>query len=594
MRYRKFLAAFFLIITVSVLSACSGGKSQDSDGIVAHTITTPADEDGNTASAEKTDDASASVSAEVQEPSSDQDNETVPETQTTDENGPDAGETHNEAGTYIPDEENPENIILRFSNEVDLRSDETTGKTICDVRIDSMNMSYKYLEKYPELGEAIEEQFSDTIGNYPGLIDELASKAALDKTGDEYHYRKTLEPMRSDSNIVSIAVVVNEHTNDESENNMKMLGFNYDPVSGRLFTLRELLKDEEAYIDLLYKDILQLGSKPVYETEDDIKNALRKAIDDDTLQFFVTNSMMMVAFNPMEMLENSEIQLSVITFRDHENLFSDRILSSPDEYFIPLNGTVNVFDDFIENDNYLYLIVDTGILDEYDQFDQIQIESGFDRSIIAVIDAPAACYAYEMYYLRKGDRKFLYIEYTHSSDDYDLRIYEIISGEDGKAAVVRVDSDPDPDGATVSLKPEMIAENCTYSPDSIVMGLRYDVIGTNTLYSFYRTGDDGLPVPTENYYCFAVYPELTLKEDLNVEMIEDTSADASGQAATLLKGEHVTLFGTDTESFVDLISTEHPGAYYRMKIRRNNEYPLYSADDSRSFDDIFDGILYAD
>ena len=126
------------------------------------------------------------------------------------------------------------------------------------------------------------------------------------------------------------------------------------------------------------------------------------------------------------------------------------------------------------------------------------------------------------------------------------------------------------------------------NPEGFSLDTGTDVLSTLTGSEPYKVGKNGMPESTgDGFFEFVVGHELTLKRDLEVEIINADTGNVMGKD-TVKSGETVIYFRTDDKTRADLKLPD--GRIGRVTLM-NDEWPYMI--DGVEIEDIFDGILWA-
>ena len=421
-----------------------------------------------------------------------------------------------------------------------------------------------------------------------------ASNEDHENYGD-YSIRRDMVIVRADSSLVCLRDKFEFYVDEWTTGSY---GICFDPSTGERVWLSQIIKDSEAFVDLVYNEALQNAYN--LNNPDSLKDTIQYFFDTDNLNFEIGYNYIGVIFNAYE-IDASPIGLKVtVPFKGNESMINDRYLAAAENYMIDL-GYDMTFTDDLGND---------GVVDEFQiwcNLDEMEEEQGYgDFDSIAVyingyseivLFPGYSCYGADAKFIHADGKNYLYVRYTFDSEDTITKVYRIYTTAEG----FKPETWENPFADVIEIGEEWdIYGNCSYDPKNIELDARVDIVGTSFVKNRFSIDEDGLMQVKDDVYDFIYsWSELTAKQDIAMKRVDkETGAELGDYTAKA--GEKYTLLDTDRESYIDLVKTGDDAALYRMAIEyvlheyEDWSYKTYKPVDAESFDDLFEGIAYYD
>ncbi|MCR5684062.1 MAG: DUF4163 domain-containing protein [Lachnospiraceae bacterium] len=448
-----------------------------------------------------------------------------------------------------------------------------------------------YGDLYPQLNDKFNTFYENRLAGADEKMEEIRQAQADAWDGQEPFRSESMNVVRSDTNLVCVAYSYYYYLGG-AHGNYGTMCLCFDPLTGKDVLLKNIVKDKEAFIDLVYDRIVALND--AYETGS-LRSLLNENFDEDFMSYEVGYNYLTVYLNPYEYGSVSWQDRIDIPFKGNEKLFDDKYLQAPENYMVRMDGTYRVISDMGDDGIVNRVDIYPDYINEYEDIGGLTFylnENPISKTFDLEYDA------YDMYcaYIHAGGKDYIYLTYWHDSDDDSTIIYRIDLAKNGY--------DPEKEdnsyGDIVQVADSGLDfnERATYDPMYMHMSLRTDVMGTDFCTMHYYMGDDGEIHPADDFYLFWGYDsvggEITLKEDLPMIRLDAYGKEAGEFTATA--GTQLLKWRTDLSSYVDF----HMGdEMVRLRIKRvyDDEYEWwweYTTLDGTSLYQLFDGLSFAD
>ncbi len=461
-------------------------------------------------------------------------------------------------------------------------------------------------DSHPALRSALEKYNDDLylqaqiyLDNYKRNVAELGASGDIDADGF-YHTAHNAQLMRADEHILSFIRWDVEY--GLGNGNTTLLGVNFDPQTGEMLTLSDVVADRDALCDVVVEKVKELVPREDFpKTPEALVRELFAAEDSVSTKEFSWAA----GYQGMSFLFNTTVNFAYfsrpggameifVPYREYPELFSDFCTDVPEQYacdFILSDGTAG--DIWIDADGDGTLEEMVGILDEneYGSYKGLTLMRGQESW-----EFP---FEYECYYAfgtvaHLGEGKdFLCLE--QMEDDYGWNLVyrlnqtpEYMGEFDGDVEftsyAVNIDDYEDYDDiAGKDRRAYMFTD-----PSNLVLRHPTLLLGSGSLMRTWRLGDAGLPGALEYGYAYTSVRVMTAKKKMTADEVND-AGDVIG-TVDIPKGTKLTLLWTDNESLVDMKTPE--GKRCRFTVTSGEEeYQQYIGDELT--DDLFDGIIYA-
>lgn len=411
---------------------------------------------------------------------------------------------------------------------------------------------------YPELKKVLDDISSADLKeldinlkeNYDFAKDDIANNPT---SYFIYYSSEQMEVRRADKKVFSVI----DHQTSYSGGAHGYYGnlcYNYDPVTGKLLTLDDIVKDKSRFKEKVVEKLAELPeNRGVYPDYTDIIDSY----NDDDFILNITYEGVEVFFNPYEVGPYAAGMISVIIpYESNEDIFNQDLWEGlPSDH-------IRIFDlNFDDNNLEYYTITNEDV--EYTVSAPI-MDYAYTNLMIKANDQVFEfnnfyAFSYTPYLVRSGSDTFIYVFTTQDSDYAVIEIYKA-------------------EGDKVTYVGHFDAGYRTFiDPSEFVLSLRTDVLGTSSIYGEYTIGKDGMPVLLSDTFLYTNPRSLTLKEALTGVVIED--GEEVEEEYTAKAGSKVTQYSTDNESYVDLVAED--GTIFRCTYKvgwpmRINDKDIYA------------------
>ena len=471
------------------------------------------------------------------------------------------------------------------------------------VNYDSVDLSDPWQENYPELETALtdytaerKKEAESQQQQLVGYMQEYGSEDA-DNDGMNYSYSERQRLVRADGTVTSLVASTYSYAGGAHPSG-GYISKNFDSVTGKEIAFKDVVKDGQGFGDAMYSqlqkaypDLSSMHEEEGYEVFN-LKESLpkrAKAMIDGTasadagqsdlfpLTWVMTYDGIRVYFSDYEIASYAEgMQAIDITYQDYPDVFQDtysfkglpdgameQVASSEDKLVEPIimvNGKTLSLNMQTESDTLSFTYDGQTCTD-----DQLGYYFG--------------CNAYV---LHRGEDYYLYCDLLSDNDWHFLNVYNLntASKVDGAGSLGMYY------GAYSDAK-------------NMVLGTRLDILGTISVYSYYTTGSDGLPVMNEaskSTYYVGDYgaPNAETDEPRTLTVKKDFKAtDGLGKSVTLKAGTVLTYQTVDQEATKVGFSTQDGDMVYIDAKYENGGASIKNGKKWVNGDDYLDGIQFA-
>ena len=495
----------------------------------------------------------------------------------------------------ITDVYEPFNIEVRIDTEYEYKYDETLGEFLSQYRYQNATLTDFDYERFPKLAEGLGQLKPRTEEDINGVLDDLAEAALSDGNYNTYFRNEYMMPLRADTNVVSILYSYEMYSGGV-HSIYGYFGMNLNPVTGELYGIDDLIADRAAFVDFIYDRLTEIEPEYVSNsTEAEFKAGIDSMLLENIITLEVGYDYVGAVISPETIFPYSSGEIFVsVPFKGHESIFTDRVIYSAENYMVPLDNWSQIRGDF----------GDDGVADslrifpnysEYEMFEQISIYMNNETDPIILTDIPGGSYGLDPVFVHANGKDLLYISYIHSSEDFETHIYEITGNSVEQIAGSDYEESDTDVPYTYNGIPDSFYQTVTYDPEEMLMEIRHDMIGTCYLIGTYAVDSDGTPFLADGYYLFTYGAELTLKKDLAMTIVDCIDYGRIGGEIVMQAGDILYLYGTDGAGIIDFKVYGDLEYVCRIVINvSDSEWPVYTMDDGSRFEEVFDGILYAD
>lgn len=485
------------------------------------------------------------------------------------------------------------------------------------VSLDTDKMSALGIDTDSELvktAEKVLKEASDTVDEFStaeiSLLQQTASDAIADTGKDtataiadgdfdaqNYYFYQDMEITRSDSNVLSLYVIMDYNDSDTDDDVYGYQGYNYDLSTGKNLELDQIVTDTdkavEAAAEVIYNENgpLDIDSDPgeeeaVKEIAEQISGMLTDPDTNGELIYTLNPEGLTFSFGSETVIGQAYGNIIVeLYYSGNEDLFNDSYAPGKNADFIrelETDQNYNVFSDGTDKDpDTLYIYYDYAYEDDgetiKDDAYTLYVDYGEAEASIEMPDTSG-----EFYLLRRDGKYYLYIT-DYDDTGYWRQLY-VCTLDDTE----NLDQPQEYDMGFYDEVPTDI--------DAMPITEENDVLGSNLITCLYHAGDDGQPVSdSDGWYAFSsdIYgTAYTLKQDITTSVSSDvnkSAGDASFSDDTVSSGTVLYPYRSDGGSTVDLINDDRTQI---VRITVDDPSVRPQTIDGTSAEDIFDGIIY--
>ena len=491
------------------------------------------------------------------------------------------------AGEEAAEPEGGKALSIVIGTNMFYEYDEATGKQICSVTYPSVSLSDGDKALYPNLVTALEGKNGkyrrDAESSFETLKNEVRQYENIsDETFGGYTDEKTFSVIRADDTVLSLGGLGWTFTGG-AHPLYTYVSLNLDPETGRELSVRDIATDPVALIDKV-KEVLAAQHPGLEENLTDSADMVSEGIVDQMAWTLGYDSFTMrFGAGQIDATAAGPVIVSV-PLAGNEALFNEKYLAVPESYGVELI------------DNYTDLDADgDGDLEHLELVPLYDEESG-DFSCIATMkitldentteDTGLQAFEFRPYIVHTFGKTFLYVQYGLIDDVSETAVFDLTGG-----TPVPVGRLPYRTYHTYTQDAEGNGTDCRYAysdPEAAVLGMRSEVLGTNSAYAYVHTGEDGLPVVDDGIYLvrMVLNNPMTLKQEIEGDQIDPATKEVTGKI-TLPAGLTVDPYRTDQQTFVE-IKTEDGNI---VRFAYTPGFPSYV--NGIDTQEVFENIMYA-
>ncbi len=429
-------------------------------------------------------------------------------------------------------------------------------------------------ENYPRLAVVLEEKNAKIRAEKLDFLDATKMDADILFTEDSeefipYQSTEKASVRRGDSKALSILY-------DGYVYSGGMHGFSYyrtetyDPATGKELKLSDVVTDVSVLptalwpeIDILYPDL------PLFEGVQ-----LADLLQDDRADWTLDYHGITFYFNPYDLAPYAYGRQQVtLIYSEFPDLVKEEYRASPVAYGVELP----------QNCNFYYDVNEDGVADTISWVNRGE-HQGMSDSIVITLNGTEYefseyCLSNQATFLKtRTGEYYLYVQNTMENDARETHIFRL--------------------GNTVEQTGSMQGgmhwdshgwQDVLTNPDDFQMSTRTQMASTVTGYRDFTVGEKGLPQSTELFWHFEKENQLTFTVlfDFVAELYNEETNTAKG-SITVAKGEQVTYYATDGESYIWLLLED--GTLCRKKVQMENHRMML---DGYFAEEVFEGVVYA-
>lgn len=478
-----------------------------------------------------------------------------------------------------------------FRSEESIQQQEADGTLLCRVSFPALYLSQEDALVLPGLSRAITQMNAEAASSAQAAFEQLlplaqeaynAAPAEGAGAGDGAAAEDfspatrtvTASLPRADSRAVSVLCTMATVSGGTAGDTF-YYSANFDSATGNSLALTDVVSDMPGF-----RDILEAGLRAKYPKADfsRLEDGLNDYMADTTsLTWTLDYQGLSVFFAPGTIAAHEDGMLTyTIRFSDKLSLFNLYYTVTPTAYAVPLVGGVC----------YDYDLDLDGRADEISVEFKYAEDESIEKLIIAVngkeytANTPMLCC--DMYVVRPGTgTSYLFISAQNLTGYGYISVYRL-DRSGASLAGMQYESSLYATAYTSACPGIAVLTDPAY----FIMGTRIQQLGTLTGLKVYSTGADGLPVSSDGYYTLYGGNTLTLKRELVTATI-DGQGSGTFAAQTFPVGTRFDFLRADGEGAVDVYADD--GSFCRLYVSGK---PGAQNVNGMPVDDVFDGVEY--
>ncbi len=522
------------------------------------------------------------------------------------ENAESVSEEEKEILLEIPDEIKPLHPISRSCAYDDSAKNEDETKTIwINYKSSGMKLNDDEAEKYPMLSEALDKAYESNDEQYSVMCEDMKSIAEAmlenhDPMRDGYIELCNLYTagvVRADNLLFSMNLH-NETVYDGRNSKYYDHSVTYDTGSGRILNLSDIAANAEVLKAGIKTELYKKYAD--YEFDEEILNseieALFQGDEAGGSTWNIDYTGLNIIFNEYCITGEDGQQSVSLSFSRYPEAIKEACMTVPDDYVkeivYPESG--NTYAD-INNSGEPVSISITGIpSSDYNYSDIIITLTEADgQSVSGKFDA--GYFHLYPYYVKHGNRHFLYTFGSYENDYTINTVYEITDGNIRQQGTENLylsgnyseSGSQNDDKLNNSDMYRYYYELYTLTDtEKMVFSSKCDALSTYSIERTYTIGENGMPESDELYRADSYIEPVALKSISAVET--DADGNETGAELEIKPGDKLSFYLTDNENFV--IFELEDGRHAKVSIGMY-EYPQLI--NGENVEEVLDGIGYA-
>ena len=392
--------------------------------------------------------------------------------------------------------------------------------------------------------------------------------------GDPYGVTIRILVKRSDEKALSL--LIQKKVDDVDSTRTTYDSVVYSPDTGEVLPITQMIYSEGALLEAFVREFT-MHYQNTYVSEPEV--TFGKVLSENKIPWVLEPAGLTFYMSPGTYADPSEGLLKInLPFSYNSELYPGDITDAPDSYVIPfcaeetlqipaLNGGMRL-DAWVTYDEYNVYYEALHVQLDATQYD-------FERS---GIDA-------DFYFVKSFDRKLLVVDSSQVGSHGDFTIFSLES--DGRVLFQANLEGESLNGAYYTA--DGYGDFVFTDPECFLLSSKIDNLSTYTgirLFSF----DGGIvPQPADQAYLALCDFKLTLKRDLDLDLLYNETRRPTGTKVTVPEGTELSFVRTDRSGFVEM--TDGNGLYVRVNLDSPASYPPKI--NGIPADELFDGIMYA-
>ena len=324
-------------------------------------------------------------------------------------------------------------------------------------------------------------------------------------------------------------------------------GHNFDPATGEELTLDQIVKDEDAFRSAVKQALAQKYPDSSIGTLGNPIESYGSGQDQYPFNWVMGADAVSVYFNPYDIGSYAEGVFVVdLRFADYPDLFTDRCQTAQGGYGMRFETWTTERIDLNQDGDHSELLVgfESSSPDVSDWYDVLTVKV----DDVTCKAGNQSFYAAEPFLMKTADGKYyLYVVMEEENDYRETAIFGFMDNSPYLVGVVRGGF-----GFVFDEKTWQSISIFPSDPEHFMMSTRGDLLSTYTISRYYRTGEDGMPQPLEEFYTCSSNTPLRTVMPLPVQPLNPDTLKPEGEKTTVPAGEELKIRRTDGETAVDL------------------------------------------
>lgn len=473
--------------------------------------------------------------------------------------------------------------------------------------------------EYPALAAALDRAYAEKDGQYIeicGSLRDAAAEIAADVSREigymqlTHSFENTV--VRADSRLYSVNVHESyfyggAHGYDGD------VGLNYDPATGRQLELEDIILDRAVVENGIREEVEKNYAARNIDTQrltEKINALLNGENAIDECSWTLDYSGLHVIFNPSCLGGYALGQQKVcLDFQAYPDAVKPEYTETPEDVIISIVKEGEEEDplwaDVYNNGLPVQIRVET-------EEDKIAQENGYAASAVKIVltdeysvraaeSFPDYNYGMNSYYVKHGERHFLYVFTSYENDFTGLTVYELTNGEIKQNGQLQCypgiyvaksdyfEDDKLRDYPYEDMHSSYGENSILTDPQSMYLGSRVEALSTSSANRSYRIGASGVPESDELYRIFH-YSDAYYLTVLKPISARETDAEGreTGRDVTIPVSEKLRFHMTDNRSLV--IFEYGSGQYAEVSVELD-DWPQRL--NGENVETVLDGVMYS-
>ncbi len=396
--------------------------------------------------------------------------------------------------------------------------------------------------------------------------------------GNHYYDDCNAKIRRCDSRILSLAIT-EESFSGGPHGYVDYYGINYDMQNGRELAIEDLVKDKEAFLSVVEKELLKdypdIKDGLLGDNLSDMLREMYDHVDQQNMRFAFSMEGLELMFPQYDLTAYAAgPEFVFLKYKEHPELFHSEYFEVPKYYVETLDeGLSYTIDDSNAAEHSLSYDFIRG--DDPELIDGIKVT--LDGESFDVKDE-YGFYDAKIYLFHSKYGNFLMIE---CKTDNDIHYKRMVDLQKRKILEQKEES-----GDDYAAPYDMIP----LDPDHFSLSVRSDLASTTLIAKNFHLNEKGLPEAEDAYYSYVSPIKFTLKEAEKFIVFRNISEDGSKAKDTreFSEGTVFTLLRTDDKSWFDAQTED--GSYVHIPVDASDWPHLVNGKDVES---VFDGVIFA-